>query len=175
MRCLMQVFDSSGRPRLDGGSSFKDHIGWLPLLALSMSGGAPPGPGSLTATNPKLKDINFMVRSDNRASVQLQNALTNMADWSKATLDFFRDGDDQAWYLRLTLQQPSVASLQLSSLGSSGLSVFEGTLEFAQSSIDYRDPDAKVGYFMPDGAVWDPDQQVCRLYDPDDAVSHLPE
>jgi type VI protein secretion system component Hcp len=166
----MQVFDSSGRPRLDGGSSFKDHIGWLPLLALSMGGGAPPGPGSPAATNPKLKDINFMVRSDNRASPQLQNALTNTADWSKATLDLFKDGDDQAWYLRLTLQQPSVASLQLSSLGS-GLSVFEGTLEFAQSSIDYRDPDAKVGYFMPDGAVWDRDHQVCRLYDPDDPVS----
>jgi hypothetical protein len=27
----MQVFDDDGRPLLDGGSRFKDHIGWLPL------------------------------------------------------------------------------------------------------------------------------------------------
>jgi hypothetical protein len=27
----MQVFDSSGRPRLDAGSSFKDYIGLLAL------------------------------------------------------------------------------------------------------------------------------------------------
>ena len=173
MRCLMQVFDDGGRPRLDGGSRFKDHIGWLPLMQLSMDSGAPTGPGSDAATNPKLQNIRFVVRSDTRAAVQLQNALTSTVDWSKATLDCFKDGDDQAWYLRLTLQGPSIASLQAADRD--GMLLFEGTIEFAQSSIDYRDPDAKVGYFMPNGAVWDPDQQVCRLYDPDNAVSRLPE
>jgi hypothetical protein len=169
----MQVFDGNGRPRLDGDSRFKDHIGWLPLMRLSMDSGAPTGPGSNAATNPKLRNIRFFVRSDTRAAVQLQNALTSAVDWSKATLDIFKDGDDQAWYLRLTLQGPSIASLQ--SADRDGLLLFEGTIEFDQSSIDYRDPDAKVGYFMPNGAVWDPEQQVCRLYDSDDPVSRLPE
>jgi hypothetical protein len=48
-------------------------------------------------------------------------------------------------------------------------------MAFSASSIDYRDPASKVTYFMPSGAVWDPDQEVCRIYDPDNAVSRLPE
>jgi hypothetical protein len=49
------------------------------------------------------------------------------------------------------------------------------SMAFSTSSIDYRDPASKVTYFMPSGAVWDPDQQVCRVFDPDDPVSRLPE
>jgi hypothetical protein len=33
----------------------------------------------------------------------------------------------------------------------------------------------KVTQFMPSGAIWDPNEQVCREFDPNDAVSRLPE
>ena len=35
MQCLLQVFDRDGSAQLSGGSHFKEHIGWLPLLAWS--------------------------------------------------------------------------------------------------------------------------------------------
>jgi len=41
MQCMMQVFDSDGKPQLRGGGKLKDHIDWLPLLGL------PPGHGSI--------------------------------------------------------------------------------------------------------------------------------
>ena len=34
MQCMMQVFDSDGKPQLHGGGKLKDHIDWLPLLGL---------------------------------------------------------------------------------------------------------------------------------------------
>ena len=35
MQCLMQVFDSDGKPQLRGGSNLKDHIDRLPLVGLT--------------------------------------------------------------------------------------------------------------------------------------------
>jgi type VI protein secretion system component Hcp len=158
MRCLLQTFDDAGRPRLDGGSNFKDHIGWLPVMALSLDGRAPTGPGANGASNPQFRDIRFVIRVDTRAAPQLQNALT-YADWAKAVLDCFKDGDNQAWYLRLTLPEPGLASLEPKAASLGGDPLLKGALEFAQVSIDYRDPGASVGTFMRSGAVWDPDQQ----------------
>ena len=105
------------------------------------------------------------------------NGQFNAENWSKATLDCFTDGDDQSWSLRMTLQEPTVTGIQSlgGPLAGPDAPFVAVGLNFARSSIDYRDPDAKVGYFMPSGAIWDPDQQVCKVFDPDDAVSRLPE
>jgi hypothetical protein len=180
MRCLMQVFDSNGNPQLHDGSKFKDHIDWLLLLGLNNGADVSPSYNAGSSRTPPSRDIQFVLRADDPVMATLYNVAGGQytADsWSKATLDCFTDGDDQSWSLRMTFQAPTVTGIQ--SLGGP----FSGPnapllavgLNFAKSSIDYRDPDAKVGYFMPSGAIWDPDQQVCKVFDPDDAVSRLPE
>ncbi len=179
MQCFLQVFDRNGKPRLKGRSRFKDHIDWLPLLAWSSgasSSGASSNSGANRDGNPRPKEIRFAVYGDDPIAPILMNAAAGRADtsdWAKATLDCFKDSDDQSWYLRMTLLQPVVTSCQIGGLRSDGTSLVQTGLSFAASSIDYRDTDSKVTYFMPDGAIFDPDQEVCRLYDPDDAVSRL--
>ena len=56
-----------------------------------------------------------------------------------------------------------------------GTGVTEVTMSGPTSSIDYRDAASKVTYLMPSGAIWDPDQEVCRVFDPDDPVSRSPQ
>ena len=180
MQCMMQVFDSDGKPQLHGGGKLKDHIDWLPLLGLT-----PPDTGesenyrtSAASPMPSAQTIRIVFRADNPALATLSGSTdqSNVNRWSKATLDCFTDGDDQSWSLRMTFQDPVVTGLR--SLGEpigGGTSLLEVRLNVTRSSIDYRDPDAKVGYFMPSGAIWDPEQQVCKSFDPDDPVSRLPD
>jgi hypothetical protein len=181
MQCMMQVFDSDGTPQLRGGGKLKDHIDWLPLLGLT-----PPDTGQSenyrtsagASRMPSDQNIRIVFRADNPAIATLGAATdqSNVHRWSKATLDWFTDGDDQSWSLRMTLQDPVVTAVR--SLGEpigGGAKVMEVSLDVTRSSIDYRDPDAKVGYFMPSGAIWDPEQQVCKSFDPDDPVSRLPD
>jgi hypothetical protein len=74
----------------------------------------------------------------------------------------------------MTLQNPTVTDVGASSRGDA--SALTMTLTFTNSSMDYRDPAAKVGFFTPSGVIWDPEQhgQACKVFDPDDAVSRLP-
>ena len=181
MQCMMQVFDSGGKAQLHGGSKLKDHIDWLPLVALTPDTGQSPNYGvdSGTSRMPPAQDIKIVVRADNPAMATFSGAATGqsyMSSWAKATLDCFTDGDDQKWSLRITLSEPTVTEVR-SPGGQIGdaTALLEVGLNFTKSSIDYRDPDTKVGYFMPSGAIWDPDQQVCKSFDPDDAVSRLPD
>ena len=71
---------------------------------------------------------------------------SNVNSWSKAMLDCFTDGDDQSWSLRMNLGEPAVTGVQ--SLGGqigNAATLLEVGLNFTKSSIDYRDPDTKVG------------------------------
>ena len=181
MQCLMQVFDGNGRPQLHGGSNLKDHIDWLPLLGLIRETGQTENFGTNTGSSrtQPAKDIRLVLRADNPVMATLNGTLAGQNgfnSWSKATLDCFTGEDDQSWSLRMTLQDPVVAEIR--SLGGqpdANAPLLAVELNFTNASIDYRDPDAKVGYFMPSGAIWDPDQQVCKVFDPDDPVSRLPE
>ena len=179
MQCLMQVFDSDGKPQLRGGSNLKDHIDWLPLVGLTPDTGQSQNYGTdsgASRTSPA-QDVKIVVRAGNPAMATLYGAASgqsNVNSWSKATLDCFTDGDDQSWSLRMNLGEPAVTGVQ--SLGGqigNAATLLEVGLNFTKSSIDYRDPDTKVGYFMPSGALWDPEQQVCKSFDPDDPVSRL--
>jgi hypothetical protein len=175
MRCLIQVFDSNGAAQLSGDSKFKDHIGWLSLKGWSF-GAANDVPYSGTSSNtlPSNKEIQLFLRTEDPAMSTLADAVGS-ARWSKGTLDCFKDGEDQTWYLRLTLQEPVVTSVDMGARPEPGTGLSVARIAFSTSSIDYRDPASKVTYFMPSGAVWDPDQEVCRVFDPDDPVSRLPE
>ncbi|HEY2618068.1 MAG TPA: hypothetical protein VGI78_12060 [Acetobacteraceae bacterium] len=179
MQCLVQVFDSNGNPQLHGGSRLKDHIDWLLLLGLNNGAAVSQKYNAGSSRSLPSQDIQLVLRADDPVMPTLYSVASGQytADsWSKATLDCFTD-DDQSWSLRMTLQGPTVTGIQ--SLGGAfaapNAPLLAVGLNFASSSIDYRDPDAKVGYFMPSGAIWDPDQQVCKVFDPNDAVSHLPE
>jgi hypothetical protein len=181
MQCMMQVFDNDGKPQLRGGSKLKDHIDWLLLLGLTTDTGQSQsyGTSSGASRTPPVQDIKIVVRADDPVMATFYGAASgqsNVNSWSKATLDCFTDGDDQSWSLRMTLKEPAVTGVR--SLGGpigNAAPLLEVGLNFAKSSIDYRDPDAKVGYFMPSGAIWDPEQQVCKSFDPDDPVSRLPD
>jgi hypothetical protein len=175
MQCLIQIFDDKGAAQLRGDSKFKDHIGWLSLKGWSF--GAQKDAtysGTSSGSLPSDKEIHLMVRTEDPIVSTLSDAVGS-ARWSKGTLDCFKDGEDQTWYLRLTLQEPVVTSVELGTRPEPGTGLSVATIAFSQSSIDYRDPASKVTYFMPSGAVWDPDQEVCRIFDPDDPVSRLPE
>ena len=78
----------------------------------------------------------------------------------------------------ITVKDGGILAVQTLSAGTlttigNAATLLEVGLNFTKSSIDYRDPDTKVGYFMPSGALWDPEQQVCKSFDPDDPVSRL--
>jgi hypothetical protein len=178
---MMQVFNSDGKAQLRGGGKLKDHIDWLPLLGLTTETGQSKSYGTNPSVSrtPPVQDLKIVLRADNPAMPTLNAAFTdqsNVNSWSKATLDCFTDGDDQSWSLRMTLQEPVVTGVRpLGGQLGNGPPLLEVGLNFTKSSIDYRDPDAKVGYFMPSGAIWDPEQQICKSFDPDDPVSRLPD
>jgi type VI protein secretion system component Hcp len=177
MQCLMQVFDSDGKPRLNGGSRFKYHINWLALSGWS-NGASSSNYSASASRTPQLQEIRFVLRADHPIVPVLFDAAKgnyDSASWSKATLDCFKDGDDFAWTIRITFQDPAITSIRQSGTADDLTPFMEVGLGFTRSSIDYRDPDSKVSYFMPTDAIFDPDQQVCRVFDPDNAVSRLPE
>jgi hypothetical protein len=175
MQCFIQVFDDKGAAQLRGDSKFKDHIGWLFLKGWSLGDGSnAPSTGTSGRSAPSQKEIHLILRTEDPVISTLTDATGHM-DWSKATLDCFKDGEDQTWYLRLTLQEPAVTSVDVGASREPGMGLSVVAMAFSTSSIDYRDPASKVSYFMPSGAVWDPDQEVCRVFDPDDPVSRLPE
>jgi hypothetical protein len=170
MQCLLQVFDSSGQPRLNAGSRFRDHVAWLPLLTWSF-GESSASTGSVS--DARLREIQATVPFDDPSLPTLQKAASgdlSTDDWSRLVIDCFKD--DGSWYMRTTFQNPLLASFQMSN-PPAGRPVTQATFQFTSFSIDYRDPDNKVSYFMPSGAVFDPEAQVCRVYDPDDPVSRL--
>jgi hypothetical protein len=175
MQCLFQVFDNTGAAQLTGDSKLKDHIGWLSLKGWSLGAGKGDySSGTSSSSLPSDKEIHLILRAEDPVIGTLSNAVGS-ARWSKATLDCFKDEEDQTWYLRLTLQEPVLTKVDLGARPEPGTGLTVATMAFSTSSIDYRDPASKVTYFMPSGAVWDPDQEVCRVFDPDDAVSRLPE
>jgi type VI protein secretion system component Hcp len=175
MQCLIQVFDDKGAAQLRGDSRLKDHIGWLTLRGWSFGETSEASPsGSSSRPSASDREIQLVLRTEDPAMSTLPDAVGS-AQGSKATLDCFKDGEDQAWYLRLTLQDPVITSLDMGTRPEPGRGLSVARMAFSASSIDYRDPASKVTYFMPSGAVWDPNQEVCRVFDPDDAVSQLPE
>ena len=174
MRCLIQMFDDKGAAQLSGDSRFKDHIGWLTVKGWSLGDASDVSPGASSRSSLSDKEIQLILRTEDPVVSTLSDAVGS-TNWSKGTLDCFKDGEDQTWYLRLTLQDPVMTSLDLGTKPEPGRGLSVAKMAFSASSIDYRDPASKVTYFMPSGAVWDPDQEVCRIYDPDSAVSRLPE
>jgi hypothetical protein len=175
----MQIFDSDGNAQLRGGANFKEHIDWLWLLAWSPA--FAPRPSASGAPRPSLTvgDVVFSVRGDTSVLAPLQQAASgnySASSWSKGIIDCFTVGDDPIWALRVTLKEPNVSGMRpRESLGFGGPPVWDVGMNFASSSIDFRYPDIKVTQFMPSGAIWDPNEQVCRVFDPNDAVSRLPE
>jgi hypothetical protein len=180
MQCLMQVFDCDGNAQLRGGANFKEHIDWLWLLAWSSSlAPRPPASGAPRSSLPTVGDVVFSVRGDNLALAPLQQAASgnySASSWSKGVIDCFTKGDDPIWSLRVTLKEPCVSGLRpRENMGFGGPLVWDVSMSFASSSVDFRFPDIKVTQLMPSGAIWDPNEQVCKMFDPNDAVSRLPE
>jgi type VI protein secretion system component Hcp len=176
MQCFLQLFDHNGSGQIKGSSKFKDHIGWLPLLAWDRGDQGPLSSTTSAIGASALRSIHILLRSDDPAVTTLANMDADGTQLSKGTLDCFKDGEDPAWYLRLTLQDPiSVTLFHQGGDSSAGTGVTEVTMSGPTSSIDYRDAASKVTYLTPSGAIWDPDQEVCRVFDPDDPVSRSPQ
>jgi len=179
MQCLIQVFDSDGNAQLRGASNFKEHIDWLPMLGWSPSWGRQPTGSGQRPNLSMVGDIVFTIRGDNAALPTLKNAVSgnySAATWSRAIIDCFSKGDEPTWTLRVTLQEPIVNGMQpRANMGFGGQLLWDVGMNFASSSVDFRDPEIKITQFMPSGAIWDPNEQVCRVFDPNDAVSRLPE
>jgi hypothetical protein len=171
MQCLLQVFGSDGSAQLSGGSNFKEHIGWLPLLAWSPH--VTPrarDSAALRERSPRIVDVVFTISGDSPVVAVLQNVASGrypQSSWSKAMIDCFTDADDPIWSLRVTMRRPLIAALAPNgSQGFRGPPVWEVYMNFASSSVDYRSPGIKVGNWMPSGAIWDPSEQVCKAFDP---------
>jgi len=176
MPTFIQVFDNAGEAQLSGGSNFRGHIDWIELAGWNAESGS--GSTSDAGRTPQIQTIQLYVRADDPILPVISNVVTGGAytgDWSKATLDAFKDAQDASWYMRITFQNPLFTAINPIGSRLDKTPLMQATLEFTNSSIDYRDGDNKVSYFMPTGAIWDPTQQVCRVFDPNDAVSHLQE
>jgi type VI protein secretion system component Hcp len=141
MQCFFQLFDDKGAAQLEGSSKFKDHIDWLPLLAWNA-----PTTGASDASTSLLggKGVHIVLLSDTDAPAArtLAKAAADGRRWSKGTLDCLKDGEDPAWYLRLTLQGSILVTSFLEGDGAT-----EATMWASRSSIDYRDAASKVTYF----------------------------
>src|SRR6516225_1521622 len=80
---LLQIFDRNGVASLTGGSRFKHHIDWLPLLALQLglarSGGAQP------------TELNIVIPVDNQVGPVFWSEAKGMGNdrWFKAVVDRF--------------------------------------------------------------------------------------
>ena len=179
MQCFIQVFDTDGNPQLRGGSNFKEHIDWLPMLAWNPSWSRSSANGSQWPRLSTVGSMLFTVRGDNPVVPTLQNVAAGQYladDWSKAMIDCFSKGNDPTWTLRVTLQEPVVNGISPNpNVGFGSELLWDVGMNFSSSSVDFRDPQMKVTQFMPSGAIWDPNEQVCREFDPNDAVSRLPE
>ena len=112
MRCLIQMFDDKGAAQLSGDSRFKDHIGWLTLKGWSFGNASDVSPGASSRSSLSDKEIQLVLRTEDPVVSTLSDAVGG-TNWSKGTLDCFKDGEDQTWYLRLTLQDPVMTSLDL--------------------------------------------------------------
>jgi hypothetical protein len=177
MQCFMQIFSSDGKPQLNGGGKFKDHVDWLLLLGWSPSMGGRPSSSSIGLS--QIRDIQLTLRADNPVMGRFQRVRDgDSPDWSRGVIDCFTEGDNPIWSMRLTLRKPFVSDIR--SLGGQPdgrAPLVSVQVNFANSSIDFRDADNQVTvtYDMSSGAIWDPEEQVCRVIDPDDPVSRLPE
>ena len=176
MRTFIQVYDNSGQAQLKGGSNFKGHVDWLELEGWSVVGGS--SAANSAGRPPQFHSAQLYVRADNPIVSLISDVVAGSAytgDWSKATLDAFKDAQDPAWSTRVTFLNPLFTALSPIGTPADNSPLMQATLEFSSSSVDYRDSDAKVTHYMPSGVIWDPTEQVCRVFDPEDAVSHLPQ
>ena len=179
MQCFMQIFGRGGKPQLNGGSKFKDHVDWLLLLGWQPGATDRVRTTSGSADDQRYSDIRLTLRADSPALGQLQQARDGVtADWSKGTIDCFTEGDNPVWSMRLTLQEPIVSNIRpLGGLPDGRAPLLSVEVNFTASSIDFRETEKQVAvtYDISSGAIWDPEEQVCREIDPDDPVSRLPE
>ena len=99
MQCLIQAFDDKGAAQLRGDSRVKDHIGWLALKGWSF-GRTKSDYSSGTSSNtlPSDKEIHLALHTEDPV-ISTLTARLGSKRWSKATLDCFKDGEDQSWYL----------------------------------------------------------------------------
>ena len=136
MGSLIQVYNSDGKPRLAGGSKFKDHIDWLELNGWT-----------LDASKTLTKALRFTIPASSPITATLfrMAASGSAPDWDKATLDGFSD-DSGSWSLRITLTGPVVTSCQTSGNGLPDNSFVQATLGFARISLDYVDPKAGAAF-----------------------------
>jgi hypothetical protein len=179
MQCFMQIFGRQGKPQLNGGSTFKDHVDWLLLLGWQPGATDRVQSNAARADDQRFRDIRLTLRADNPVLGQLQQARDGLAaDWSKGTIDCFTEGDNPIWSMRLTLQEPVVSNIRpLGGVSDGRPPLLAVEVNFTASSIDFRQTEkpVTVTYDISSGAIWDPEEQVCREIDPDDPVSRLPE
>jgi len=134
---LMQIYDRNGVASLKGGSKFKHHIDWLPLLALQLG---LPRPGGAQPT-----ELNIVIPADNQVGPVFWNEAKGMDNdrWIKAIVDRFEDHGDQTWLFRLTIQEPLIAGYTEGVEGERRQRIASVILNCTGISVDFRHPDVR--------------------------------
>jgi hypothetical protein len=136
---FMQVYDRNGLARLKGGSKFKHHIDWLPLVSLQLGtprvGGAQP------------TELDIVILGNNSVAPVFWKECAGRGNdhWLKAIVDRFEDDGDQTWLFRLTIQEPLISGYgegTTKDLRPQPIAMVK--LSCTGVSIDYRHPDVRL-------------------------------
>jgi hypothetical protein len=150
MQFFLQVFDAYGAAQLNGDSNFKDHIGWLTLQGWDRRPDLTPDRsqelGRDRSQHQAYKELGFsLLVSPITTTLQSASAdPTSTSGWSKATLDCF--DDDGKWFLRVTITDPRISSVQIGSSGGTNPgapAVAAVRMTGTGLSVDYRDWEGK--------------------------------
>jgi len=142
---------------VEGESNDKSHKGEIEILSFSF-GAVQPGSagrgGGAGVGKVQIQDFNFAKYFD-KASPKLFEACATGKHLPKVTLTCRKAGGSQQEYLKITMSEALVASIQNSGSGGETLPTESVSLNFTKIEIEYKPQDEKGGLGGVVKAGWD--------------------